>query len=494
MKINQRTLNITRQFISQFKDKNITLSTLSILIISFQFIYIFFRSKYLNAEIPLWYTRLWGDNWLAPKSAIYIIPAVSFLVFVFGLLLILFNRYYIKYFRGLIWSAVLFCISFLTYSLITIVHNSSIFFKPAVNPNLIPLFIPLILSFLLTFLIVPYFIEFAQNKRIVTSPQMHQHPGMVLEAPSARGGGVVYGLIFLLLSILFVGIPQHFTGIFLSILMIIGLSIIDDYQNTHPLSPLKVFENPFLRLFLLLLSVIPTVLSGILIIEVTNPLGDLLILTSIHEALPAVITILWIVWVMNVLSWSNGIDGQYSGIIGIASLAVMFLALRFKPLESIHTQIAILAAISAGSAFGLSKYNWHPSKIMWGFGAMTAGLLIAALSISVKGKIITSVLIILIPFMDAVVTVIRRLIQGKNPLSGDRGHLHHLLLDRGWNVQKIARFYWITTAVFALIGLLTPERYAIQTAMIIVGLVAFIIVLMNVRSGLNRKEKLKFER
>jgi len=276
--------------------------------------------------------------------------------------------------------------------------------------------------------------------------------------------------------------------------MISILGVIDDFQNTHHSSSFKIFENPFLRLFLLFLSVLPTVLSGIMINEVSNPFGQIIILKNIHMFLPAVFTIIWIVWLMNVMSWSNGIDGQYSGIIGISSLAIAFLALRFVPLQPIHFQVATLAAISAGSAFGFTKYNWHPSKIMWGFGAMSAGLLISVLSISIKGKIVASILIILVPFMDAIVTVIRRLIQKKNPLSGDRGHLHHLLLDRGWEPKKIAKFYWITTAFFGLVGLMTPEKYSLQAAMIVIGVVAFIIILLNLRSGTNRQQTQIFEK
>lgn len=494
MKIKNSPKIVLEKLTARFRNRTFSLIFVSLLIISLQLIYILLRFQFINPEIPLWFTKNWGDYWLAPKIMIYIIPAVSFAIFIFGLGLIVVNKFYIKYFSELIWGSVVFCLLFLSNSILGIIHSASVPFTPLINPDIVPLTIPFAAAFLITYLLLPYFIDFAQSKKLVTNPSVHEHPGMVLTYPSARGGGIIYGLVVLLVAAIFVGFSKNFSGLYISILMISILGVIDDFQNTHPSSSFKIFENPFLRLFLLFLSVLPTVLSGILINEVSNPFGQIIILKSIHLFLPAVFTIIWIVWLMNVMSWSNGIDGQYSGIIGISSLAIAFLALRFVPLQPIHFQVATLAAISAGSAFGFTKYNWHPSKVMWGFGAMSAGLLISVLSISIKGKIVASILIILVPFMDAIVTVIRRMIQKKNPLSGDRGHLHHLLLDRGWEPKKIAKFYWITTAFFGLVGLMTPEKYSLQAAMIVIGVVAFIIILLNLRSGTNRQQTQLFEK
>jgi UDP-GlcNAc:undecaprenyl-phosphate GlcNAc-1-phosphate transferase len=324
---------------------------------------------------------------------------------------------------------------------------------------------------------------------------------MVLSKPSVRGGGFVYAVTFLLMSLVFVGFKVELSGFYLSVLMVATLGIMDDVQNTNVRSNLRILENPYLRLFLLFVSVAPVILSNIMIDIVSNPFGGIFDLTQFRvdllgnsiSVVAALITVLWIVWVMNVLSWSNGIDGQYSGIVGIASAIIALLALRFEPLESFQLEVGILAAISAGAAIGFMRYNWFPSKIMWGFGAMSAGLVLAVLSILVQSKILTSVMIILIPFLDALVTATRRLLQKKNPLHGDKGHLHHLLLERGWGVRRIAIFYWVATLLFGVIGLITAEAYAVQVALIIGGLVAFIIVLLNVLSIKEKNHKQEVE-
>lgn len=481
------------------KNKTISYLLTNSLIILFQTLYILLRYKYLNDEIPLWQTRQWGDYQLAPSNLIYIFPLISAVITLLGLFLIVSNRFYIRYLDQVVRGVVIFSNLFLSMSVFRIVIAASAPFTPILSPQVLKLLVPGVLSFLVTQIVLPFFIDFAQEKKLVTNPKIHNHPAMILQGPTARGGGFVYGIVFLLLSALFVGFRNGFLGLYISVFMISILGILDDYQNTHPSSDMRLLEKPYLRLVLLFFSVLPVIFSGSVVSFIGNPFGsgvielDILSLEFLGRTIPILaffFSALWMVWVMNVLSWSNGIDGQYAGIVGIASVLIALLSLRFEPLRIHHTQMALLASISAGISFGFTKSTWHPSKIMWGFGALTAGVVIAALSINVQSKIVASVLIILIPFMDALVTVFRRLLQKKNPLSGDRGHLHHLLLDKGWSPRGIALFYWFSTAIFGIIGLISPEKYIIQVALIIIGLVAFGIILINL-SSIKRKQTIQ---
>ena len=466
MKLNKRIEKTTEYILIKLRDKNLSNFLINTVIDVFLFIYIRSRFQYLNSEIPLWYTKVWGDAQLAPKFNLYLIPLVAIAVNVVALFFTLLNKYYIRYLEDVIWYCVLFFNLFIAGSVLRIIRISSVPFSPFVNPLYVKLLGPMSFSFIFMFVAMPYFIDFAKKKKLVTNPQVHSHPGMILSAPSARGGGVLYSLILMISGIIFVGLDKHFSGLYISLIMVSILSFIDDYQNTHPKSVYRFLENPVLRLFLLFISVIPVVLSGVMIYTVSNPFGgfvnlnvfEINILNNSIPLVPLLVTSLWIVWLMNVLSWSNGVDGQFPGIVGIASSLIALLALRFDELTDFHYQIAVFSAISAGAAFGSVKYNWHPSKIMWGFGAMSAGLTIASLAILAQAKIAVSVLILLIPFLDALFTVGRRVLHGKNPFKGDRGHLHHLLLDRGWSVSRVAVFYWLATALFGLVGLFSPEK------------------------------------
>ena len=119
---------------------------------------------------------------------------------------------------------------------------------------------------------------------------------------------------------------------------------------------------------------------------------------------------------------------------------------------------------------------------MWGFGAISIGLLFATLSIATRAKVPASIFVILIPFMDGVVTLLRRILQGKFPLKADKGHLHHLLLDRGWGIKKIAIFYWTTTALFAVVAIAIADKNLPTLMLTGGGIVAFLIIVVNLQA------------
>ena len=486
-----------KELLKRFKTEKIyAVVFFNVLLILAQAIYIRLRFVFLNDQIPFWQTMPWGDPQLAGKSAVFLLPILSSVILILGLLLFFaLEKQFIRHLSDVIgW--------FISVSNVMIAcrfGRSRLTrwspFESLINPLYVSLIMPFVVALLLVHFLLPYFIKYVKVKDIVTDPEIHSHPGMILTRPSARAGGAFYAVVFVVVAVFFVGLTKEFLGFYAAILMLGALGYVDDFQNTHPRSTFRLLENPLLRLLLIFSAVYLLIMSGIRIEHIGNPLGGQIDLSSVVigigafqiPVLSTLFTLVWIAWILNLLSWSNGIDGQYAGIIGISSIIVAVLALRFVPLEPIHKQSAILAAICAGAAFGFTKHTWYPSKIMWGFGAVTAGLVIATVSILIKGKIVLSVLLILVPFLDGLVTAGRRIMQGKNPLRGDRGHLHHLLLERGWSVPKIAAFYWGTTMLFGLIGLLSSEKMLLQIGLMGVGLVGFFIVLLNLKSIKRKK-------
>lgn len=473
-------LNTLLDIRTRLFQKIYSLAGVNFLIILFQIFYLLLRIKYVNNFVPFWYTALWGDAQLAQKNYLFFIPVISFLITLTGLFFIIpLKRYYVRYGLGIVSFFTVLSNILLTFSLIRIIFIASTPFPPLIEPLYLELIVPGIVAFLSMYYLLPFFISYAEENDLMTNPNIHHHPGMLLVNAAARGGGVVYSALFLFLAIFFIGFPKNLIPFYVSLTMLAVLAFVDDYQNTHPESKWRFMESPMLRLLSLFLIVSIVATFSIKIFSVTSPLGGIFTFNSYFISL--FFTVVWIVWVMNVLSWSNGIDGQYGGIIGIASILIIFLALRFEKLEPIHETVALLGAVSAGLSFGMTKFTWHPSKIMWGFGAVCAGLVLSVLSILINSKILTSILIVLIPFLDASVIFVRRILQGKSPLKGDRGHLHHLLLDRGWSIRKIAVFYWLTTALFGFLGLVTADKFTIQVGFILVGLVAFGLIILNIK-------------
>jgi UDP-GlcNAc:undecaprenyl-phosphate/decaprenyl-phosphate GlcNAc-1-phosphate transferase len=493
-------MNLSRRLARKFKEnytaqaqliKGNALLFANFALIAFETIYIMLRIPFVNAQIPFWYTQLWGDPMFAPKNFLYLLPITSLLVMGFGMLFgVLLHTYFVRHLREVLLTFITLVNVMLFYSVLRIIFIASVPFPALISPLALQLLTPFLALFVASRILLPFFINFMEQRDIVTNPHLHSHPGMVLQSPSARGGGSLYAFLFILGSMVFVGLPNHLVGLYIAVMMLGVLGYVDDYQNTHPKSAFKALENPLLRLLLLFSAIGVLVFSQVVITTVANPLGGVLDLSIFKisvdhlsvSILMYIFTALWVGWVINMMSWSNGIDGQFSGIVGITSVFICLLALRFTPLTLEQKQVAVMGAISAGIAFGFAKDTWFPSRVMWGFGATSAAMVIATLSILIQSKILVSVLILLVPFLDAVVTFVRRILQGKSPLKGDRGHLHHLLLDRGWTVPQIAKFYWATTLICGLIGTFASDKYLLQTFLIVGGVVAFVIILMNLKS------------
>lgn len=466
-------------------------------IVILQFIYLALRFQYLNSYLPFWYTKPWGELQLAPKFVIYILPSLNFILFIGAIIgLILCRKFLLRFSKEIILTLYTVSNIILGASLLRIIKISSVPFAPFINPLLLDLAIPFIFAISAVIVLTPRFIKFAKANGIVTDPAIHSHPGMLLTKPSARGGGIIFAFVFAVGTLLFVQPTREILGILIFTILLALFGLLDDYQNTHLRSKLRILESPGLRLGILVVLISVFVAAfGIRSDYISNPLGGIIqfdgntvnLLGNAVNSVALVFTVLWIVWILNLLSWSNGIDGQFAGITGIVGILIAVLALRFVPQTSGQIDLAKLAVIMSGASVGMLFFTWNPSKIMWGFGAVSAGLVIAALSILINSKIATSVSIIIIPFFDAAVTFIRRIIQKKNPFKGDKGHLHHLLMERGWSIKRIAVFYWLTTAIFGVIGILTADK-SIQVLFFLGGIVAFGIILLNVQS-IARKQR-----
>jgi len=260
------------------------------------------------------------------------------------------------------------------------------------------------------------------------------------------------------------------------------IGILDDISNTSSNKSTKIFGNPIFRLLVLLpIPALILVFSGVRIEEIGIPFSENILNLNQYFWLPYIFSIIWILWIANLLSWSNGVDGQYGGIVGVAGIVIGVLALRFVNITDKELDVAKMALICSGAALGLIPFTWHPSKIMWGFGATSAGICLAALSILSLSKISISILVLLVPFMDGLITIIRRIINKQNPFKGDRGHLHHLLLNRGWSIGQIAVFYWLSTMILGLIAIYSSEKDLPLLILTLGGIVSFFIITLNLK-------------
>src|SRR5699024_8862235 len=146
---------------------------------------------------------------------------------------------------------------------------------------------------------------------------------------------------------------------------------------------------------------------------------------------------------------------------------------------------------------GFLPHNFFPARIFMGdSGAMVLGLVFSATAIVVTGQIdpgllatrqawpafvpiLLPVAVLMLPLLDVVITVLRRLASGKSPFHADRKHLHHRLLDHGHSHRRTVLILYAWTAVFSFSAAATavfPTGWVIVGTVIGVALVAFISV------------------
>lgn len=454
--------------------------------------YIAIRLKYLNPLVPLLYTRSWGEGQLIPANYLYAIPLIS--VILLAACMGVSNMFYKdkNSKEGVHTTFILLTITIgsLGYSLLRAVQKASVPYPSLIDRNVVSLLPLIAISFIICFLIVPYVIRLARHYNIVTDPNLHSHPGMILKKPSARAGAAAFYVAFVVVSLIFIPISRQSIGLYIGAFLTTVIGILDDKKNL----------SPYLRFLLLPIAIIITMVVGDLhIFYFANPFNGTTIRLDYFQ-LPLTVgaikftlipiadafTVIWILWFMNMLSWSNGVDGQFSGIAAISCMMIAVLALRLLKINPEELHVARMAAIAAGASLGILPYNWHPSKIMWGFGATTIGLIIPILSIIAGTKVAVATLVLIVPTLDSLVTMARRILKKKSPFFGDRGHLHHRLLDMGMSHQQVAIFYWVVTAAFGTVALISSGKSKILAVLTIGGLVAFVLVAINLKGELSK--------
>ena len=332
---------------------------------------------------------------------------------------------------------------------------------------------PWLVSAAIAFLTTPVVIRFAKKLGIVDDPKVNIHPKVIHTVPTPRGGGIPIFLALAITACIFLPIDKHLIGILVGALILVVMGFLDDKYNL----------NPYLRLGLGFLAAAAPIASGIGIAFITNPMGGTINLSQpqitfnlfgIHSIwlIADLFALIWITFLMNVVNMgAKGVDGQLSGVTVISALTIAFLSLKYSA-DITQWPVIILAAITAGAYLGFLPWHIFPQKIMPGYGGSTlSGYLLGVLSILATAKVGVLLVVLGVPLIDTGYTIIRRILSGKSPVWGDRGHLHHRLLDAGLTKGQVAFFYWSVTA---LLGIAALNLNAASKVYTMVGVAIFI--------------------
>jgi UDP-GlcNAc:undecaprenyl-phosphate GlcNAc-1-phosphate transferase len=163
------------------------------------------------------------------------------------------------------------------------------------------------------------------------------------------------------------------------------------------------------------------------------------------------LTVLWLVGLMNVVNFSDGVDGLAAGVCTIDGIAFAIIAFDLGV-----NGAAVLAALTAGAALGFLFHNWHPASVFMGdAGANLLGYLLGVTTVvgSLKtGAVVALVVplaILAIPFLDTGFVIAKRLKYRRKPWLADANHFHHRMARIGFSQGKTVAYLYLWTSLMA---------------------------------------------
>jgi UDP-GlcNAc:undecaprenyl-phosphate/decaprenyl-phosphate GlcNAc-1-phosphate transferase len=186
---------------------------------------------------------------------------------------------------------------------------------------------------------------------------------------------------------------------------------------------------------------------GVVVHNVTIPFLGAVNFHGMGEAL----TGLGLVAIMNVVNFSDGIDGLAAGVCAIVAVAFSIIAFDLG-----RESAGVLAALTAGAALGFLVHNFHPASVFMGdCGSNLLGLLMGCVTVeaAVKTQLVVSLVIPLallaVPFLDTTFVVLKRLKYGRPVYAADSEHFHHRLSRIGYSQRRTVIFLYAWTLLLA---------------------------------------------
>jgi len=250
--------------------------------------------------------------------------------------------------------------------------------------------------------------------------------------PIPRLGGLAIFLGILVPALAFLDLSGESRGVLLGAAVATVVGAVDDFRGLTP--PVKLGGQ------LVAASIPPA--FGVWIDHFTFPFLGVVDLPA-WVGVP--LSMLFIVAVMNMVNFLDGLDGLAAGVCAIAGTTYAVLALSLGKADP-----AILSAVVAGSCLGFLRHNFFPARIFMGdSGALCLGFILASVSIQGLLKTASTVVLLLpllvlaVPIIDTSFVVAKRLKHGQPVYGADRSHLHHRFLNIGFSQRRAALTMWL---------------------------------------------------
>jgi UDP-GlcNAc:undecaprenyl-phosphate GlcNAc-1-phosphate transferase len=210
--------------------------------------------------------------------------------------------------------------------------------------------------------------------------------------------------------------------------------------------------NPMVKLFGQIAAAVIAVEGGVIVTNVTIPFVGSLQFPNAGGVLSAI----WLVALMNVVNFSDGVDGLAAGLCAIDGIA---FAIIIADLPGGTVPAAVLAALTAGGALGFLFHNFPPASIFMGdSGSNLLGYLLGVVAVigSLKtGAVVALIVplcILAVPFLDTSFVIAKRLKYRRKPWSADTNHFHHRMHRIGFSQRRTVVYMYVWTLLLASVA------------------------------------------
>ncbi len=329
-----------------------------------------------------------------------------------------------------------------------------------------------LVAFLVTFFVTPLVCRISTKVGAIDRPNDRK----VHARPTPTLGGIAMFLGIMTAGAIATRLPA-FDGVFtqtsqmLGILgggvVIFALGTVDDLRDLP--APVKLAGQVFASGILFL--------AGVKMQFVLLPTGEIF---SVSDDVSVLITVAWLVAMINAVNLVDGLDGLAAGLVAIAASAFFVYTYQLSlsqgaSLRAIAAAPPLLAMALVGATLGFLRYNFHPARIFMGdSGSMLLGLVLGGATVAgitntsvistftaasapqvflAYSPLLIPLLVLALPIADSLLAVARRARRRTSVFNADKEHLHHRLMDLGHGHRQAVLVMYIWSALAAGAGL-----------------------------------------
>ncbi len=317
------------------------------------------------------------------------------------------------------------------------------------HPNELDALYAFLAAAVVTALLTPLTMRFARVIGAIDEPRergLSERPTPLLGGLAIFIGVLLAGLIWLPTGYAAEQQPQLWHGVLLAAAVITLVGALDDRFDLHPA----------VKLLGQVLAAVIVVHFGVAVKAITLPfIGGLSFPNTGPADAGPVLTVIGLVLMMNVVNFSDGVDGLAAGVCAIIAAAMAVIAFDLN-----RQQPGVLAALTAGAALGYLLYNFPPaSSFMGDCGAQLLGLLMGVITVeaAVKTEAVVSfvlpLILLAVPFLDTTFVVLKRLKYRQPIYRPDSEHFHHRMARIGFSSRRTIAYLYAWTLMLAGLAL-----------------------------------------